>query len=96
MSKLNKTDHGLITISDPGADKPLREIKTVQCVHCGGHWIPQPGSGRMRGWCQNCNGFVCGPQCAECVHVEQMLDNIENGRPLNYKPIIASVPLNFE
>jgi hypothetical protein len=30
--------------------------------------------------------------CAECVPVEQYLDNLEKGRPANYKPIRAYVP----
>lgn len=33
---------------------------TVQCVHCQKHWIPQRGSGRIRGWCIYCNGLICG------------------------------------
>ena len=61
------------------------------CVHCGGQFKRQPGSGRIRGYCQNCGGFVCGPGCAECVPVELLLENIEAGRPLNYKPIKASI-----
>lgn len=102
-------ERGLITIADPGSDKPLLELPTQQCVHCGGHFPKKPAeklvgelytaedakrmqeSGKtMRGWCRNCNGPVCGPGCAACVHVEQMLENIEAGRPLDYKPIKVS------
>lgn len=90
--RLNKTDHGHVTYFDPGADKPLQEIKTIMCVHCGGHWIPTPGSGRVRGWCQNCHGFVCGPGCAECVPVEQYLENMEKGRPDNWRPVSVYIP----
>lgn len=89
---LNQTDFGTVTISDPGADKPILEAKTLCCCHCGGHWFPQPGSGRVRGWCMNCNGPVCGPGCAECVPVEQLLENYEKGRPENFRPIVVSVP----
>jgi hypothetical protein len=84
---------GRIIVTDPGSDKPLAEVGTLQCCHCGGHWIPQPGSGRVRGFCQNCNGFVCGPGCAACVPAEQLLENIEKGRPLDFKPIC--VPVSF-
>lgn len=80
---------GEVAISDPGADKPLFQGGTIQCCHCGGQWVPKPGSGIERGFCQNCNGFVCGPGCAACVNVEQLLDNIEKGRPLDFRPIIA-------
>lgn len=82
-------EHGVIIIADPGSDRPLLETKTLQCVHCGGHWIPLPGSGRVRGFCQRCMGPVCGPGCAECIPEEQMLENIEKGRPADYRPIIA-------
>lgn len=91
--RLTKRESGLVTLSDPGSDKPLAEIATLQCAHCGGHWIPAPGSGRVRGWCQRCAGPVCGPGCAECVPAEQLLENIEHGRPLEFRPII--VPTSF-
>lgn len=84
---------GRITVTDPGADKPLLEVGTLQCCHCGGHWIPRPGSGITRGWCGNCNGYVCGPGCAACVPVEVMLENIEKGRPIDHRPVI--VPVSF-
>lgn len=80
---------GEVTISDPGADKPLFEAATLCCCHCGGHWLPQPGSGKERGWCRNCAGYVCGPGCVECVPVEVMLENIEQGRPLHFRPILV-------
>jgi hypothetical protein len=84
---------GLVTLIDPGADRPLLEVGTLQCVHCGGHWVPQPGSGRVRGFCQNCMGPVCGPGCAACVPTEQLLENIEKGRPLDFRPVL--VPVTF-
>lgn len=73
-------EHGLIIINDPGADKPILEAKTLQCCHCGGHWVSQPGSGKVRGFCMNCNGPVCGPKCAECVPLEKWLDEVEGTR----------------
>lgn len=52
--------------------------ETLQCVHCGGHWIRQPGSGRVRGFCTRCQGVVCGERnCWECVPEELMLLNME-------------------
>lgn len=52
--------------------------ETLRCVHCGGHWIMQPGSGRVRGFCTRCMGVVCGMrQCFSCVPEEQMLLNME-------------------
>lgn len=50
---------------------------TVQCVHCGGHFIMRKGSGTERGWCRNCNGMVCGRKCAKCIPFEKKLDMAE-------------------
>jgi hypothetical protein len=50
---------------------------TVHCVHCGGHFIMQKGSGIERGWCHNCNGMVCGRKCATCMPLEKMIDMAE-------------------
>lgn len=86
-------DDGYVCISDPGSDTPILEAKTLQCCHCGGHWIPRPGSGTVRGFCTQCNGPVCGPDCAgKCVPVEQMLENIEAGRELDFRPTVVNVP----
>lgn len=53
---------GYISIVEP--DKRPLEFDTLQCVHCGGHWRVQPGSGRKRGYCMRCNGVTCGQE--EC------------------------------
>ena len=73
-------DNGLVTILDPGSDRPLLEVKMLKCVHCGGQYPCQPGSGKVRGFCMRCNGPVCGPGCAECVPEEMMLEIIEGTR----------------
>lgn len=86
MGKLRRVQDGQMTIIDPGADKPIREIGTAQCKHCGGHFPIAPGSGRLRGFCMRCNGPICGPGCAECVPEEQYLENMEKGRPDNFMP----------
>ena len=87
-------EKGRIIIVDPGMDRAVAEIGTAQCVHCSGHFPIQPGSGKIRGFCLRCNGPICGPKCAKCVPVEQMLENIEHGRPLNFRPIRVG-PRNF-
>lgn len=53
---------------------------TIQCVHCGCHWIPVQGSGRRRGFCMICNGPLCGAQrCIEtCLPWQKKLDIDEN------------------
>lgn len=82
-----RKDSGSLEVfcSDGGA----KTFKTVHCVHCGGHFVPTPGSGKVRGFCQNCNGFVCGPSCDACIPMELMLENMEKGRPLEFKPIVV-------
>ena len=57
---------GHIIIVSP--DRPIEEHDTLQCVHCDGHWVVDPGSGRQRGWCMNCGGPHCGAKgCWECI-----------------------------
>jgi hypothetical protein len=84
-----------ILISTPLDGGPPTTIVTVSCIHCAYTWLYRPGSGKRRGWCMKCHGILCGrPHCVAmgCVHREQLLENIEAGRPDNYQPIIASVP----
>lgn len=91
-----KREAGLLTIYDPDCDAPLQEQATVQCVHCGGHWVPHPRSGTTRGFCMRCNGFICGPGCADkCVPVEQYLENLEKNRPDDFYPTQIAVPTNW-
>ena len=89
-------EKGIVTVVDPGVDKPLFEAGTLMCVHCGGHWIPQAGSGKTRGYCMNCAGPVCGPCCAACVPTEQYLENLEKGRPEDFRPIMVPVSFSAE
>lgn len=84
-------DNGLMVWSDPGADKPILEVKTLQCVHCGGHFPHQPGSGKTRGFCMRCSGPVCGPGCQECIPWEAQLEIMEGTR----KPTSVSVGGNL-
>ena len=67
---------GHITVSGP---EGLVEADTLQCVHCGGHWVVSPGSGKVRGYCGKCNGPVCGPGGSGCVPFEKRLEIVEGG-----------------
>jgi len=108
------TESGLMTWTDPGADKPLLELPTRKCVHCGGSFTMKPAvlvtktltlleaqmkheeGKKVRGFCQRCNGYICGPSCAACVNWEQLLDNYEHGRELDFRPIfvgLGSMPM---
>jgi hypothetical protein len=54
---------------------------TLQCFHCGTHWIPMKGSGRMRGFCHRCNGVLCGADPCMRYHIpkEAQLDLADGG-----------------
>ena len=70
---------GVGIITDPEARRENVEVPTYQCVHCGRHWIPEPGSGKKRGWCMRCNGPVCGPACERCIPQERFIELLEQG-----------------
>lgn len=75
-----------------GLDGSFQSGETRQCCHCGGTWEYKPGSGNRRGYCPRCDGFTCGhPACGVCVPTEQLLENYEHGRPLDYRPIVVPV-----
>ncbi len=80
--------NGFIIASGPNG---TFEADTQQCVHCGGHWQVSPGSGKRRGYCGRCKGHFCSPKCSKCVPMEQMLENMEAGRPDDFVPTKASV-----
>lgn len=88
-----RKDAGYVLVTDPGSDVPIMEAETLQCVHCGGQWVPRPGSGMIRGYCQNCAGPICGMGCATCIPVDLYLTNLEKGRHPEFRPIF--VPVSF-
>lgn len=95
---MSKFEHGLSILTDPGIDAPLEERPTTQCVHCGGHF-PTPNFGNSaadrrnrigRGFCYNCNGFICGAKCQECKPTERMLEELEGTK--NPTAVSVAVP----
>lgn len=88
-------ERGQVT-SYPLDGGPVTSMPIYACAHCDYHWTPKPGSGIQRGFCTRCHGLVCGrPSCLKlgCTHWEQRLENMEAGRPLDFRRIIASVPI---
>ena len=82
-----------VLISTPLDSDRVTVQDTAQCCHCGRNWVVKPGSGRKRGLCLRCNGITCGSaRCDACVPLEQRLENVESGRPEDYRPIRATVP----
>lgn len=101
MSRLINREAGIGTMIDPNKDKPLYEIGYYGCVHCGGHF-PMPRFGNSeedratrigRGFCMRCNGYICGASCANCVPLEQYLENLENGRDPDFVPVVVPVSI---
>lgn len=81
-----KNQAGYLVAIDPGADKPLAEYATLQCAHCGGHFVlvrPNRTSfGTVPGTCWSCGAKpICGqPACiASCTPNEVLLESIEQG-----------------
>jgi len=54
---------------------------TMQCKHCGNHYLSIRGSGRRRGFCMFCFGVTCGrAQCDPCIPFEAKLEIVEGKR----------------
>lgn len=71
------------------------ESDTACCCHCGEHvyiGLALPGMPLRRcGYCLNCGARTCGKEsCDPCINRFQKLENVEQGRPLDYKPIIVA------
>lgn len=82
-----------VVLSQDYEGGPQRQCDVVRCCHCDRRWIWQRGSGKLRGHCMICHGITCGPRCSrKCRPVEQMIENMEKGRPLDWTPISVSVP----
>lgn len=71
------------------------QLDTVQCCHCGRHWVYEKAvleaiQGGL-GFCRRCNQITCGQMCQECVPQEQQLENLESLLPAwmvrTYRPI---------
>lgn len=76
----------------------LHEGATLSCSHCQFTWVLAKGSGKSRGFCQQCMGYTCGAHaCMECVPAELRMENLEAGRPeLTPAPAMISVPAGVD
>jgi hypothetical protein len=77
LRRAQRQPAGVLIITGP--DGRAENMDTVQCAHCGAHWVPEPGSGRERGWCFKHAGPLCGAaQCfTTCASQEQLIERIE-------------------
>jgi hypothetical protein len=84
---------GGVLISTPFDGGPEIVTDIITCGHCDYSWLFIPGSGRRRAFCMTCGRMLCGrPFCEllSCTCQEQRLENMENGRPFDFKPITIS------
>jgi hypothetical protein len=89
-----------VVVSKPYDGSREIQFDTWQCVHCSLTQRHEPGSGRLRGYCLRCPGFVCGrPACVRrgCVSKEQELDLMSRGVPWDQVssdlvPVVVAVP----
>jgi hypothetical protein len=52
--------------------------ETIQCCHCGAHFVSVKGSGHIRGYCLKCGSMTCGAAaCDPCRPKEYQLDLAE-------------------
>jgi hypothetical protein len=74
--KFERTAHGAFIIEG-------REVAhTLQCPHCGGHFVSRRGSGARRTFCLRCMAVTCGsPVCDPCIPFEIKLEAMEGRRP---------------
>jgi len=63
-------------------DEDGRELAdTLQCCHCGGHFLVIKDSGKVRGFCMECDAVTCGsPRCHECLPFEKRMRLFEQGK----------------
>jgi hypothetical protein len=67
-----RNPHGLVYLDG-------QEVgETLQCCHCGRHFVVRRGSGRIRGWCAIEGKPTCGrPECVPCVPLEKRMLQME-------------------
>lgn len=69
----------------------VQTSSTLQCPHCGAHFISMPGSGKRRTVCLKCMQVTCGkPVCDACVPLEAQLEHAE-GRKTRYDDTIREL-----
>jgi len=70
-AKAHRKASGCITIDGQEA------ADTIQCEHCGLHFVWTVELLKRGVWCRNC-GLTCGrPECLECVHWRKKFEQAE-------------------
>lgn len=67
---------------------------TLQCCHCGKHFLSVKGSGKIRSFCTRCNKIACGDiPCRVCIPAERKLEYQEALEAFN--PLIKESAYTF-
>ena len=74
---MSRHEAGYFEVFERGAGQAETREATAQCVHCHAHFPLRPGSGKTRGFCMNCNGFICGKRCEQCRPFWRWIDEVE-------------------
>ena len=54
---------------------------TLQCCHCGSHFLSKKGSGARRTFCFKCMEVTCGRyECDPCFPYEKQMEMMERSR----------------
>lgn len=72
MNQFERNAHGAVIMDG-------REVgNTLQCPHCGGHFVSRKGSGARRTYCLKCSAVTCGSlACDPCTPFERQLEAAE-------------------
>ena len=84
LQRAQRKAAGAAIIFDPEVNSGNEQNHdTLRCPHCGGHFVPEPGSGRRRGWCFKCQALLCATaECNDtCDPIEAKLDRWEAEGP---------------
>lgn len=67
-----QVEHGGIVIDG------VQKASTLQCPHCGMHFVMVRGSGKRRAFCVRCQAVTCGNHtCDVCIPLEARLEHAE-------------------
>ena len=59
----------------------LQVASTLQCPHCGCHFVSIKGSGKRRAYCIACKAITCGALvCDICIPLEARLEHTEGSK----------------
>lgn len=72
-AKHERRPHGVVFVNG------MEVATTLQCPHCGSHFVSRKGSGHRRTWCMKCEAVTCGRvECDPCSNFIDTLKRIQD------------------